>query len=273
MGFLNFDEALNPKKVVLPLYAFASVMASIMGIISVMLITADQQTDLIGGYVIELDLFSSFFGILLPFSVGFLLMLVRDHSRYTTGTVTELCEFGFPFAFILGTLYVFVAYGQQFEINEPLLPPPVMDLHPSLANNNNDTYFPSWLLEESNRLVLNQSKYNPGLSSLDISYSDVGLYMLGPLLLVPAIMSLMFSVLDSRTVDPLLSISGVTSLSHVFTGDNPSYLAWVSMVLVSLAVLIRIVFESGPDRASFSEAYDNPPNTQLNETVLNSIQE
>jgi len=211
LGVLCVDEITNTDKKYRRIYLFGRGLIILATLTAVTMVTIDISAVLIDAYINNLDLFSLFFGIILPFSIQFIMLTVKDHRQYTIGTLLELCEFGLPFSCILSGIYLFTCYGHNFQLN---------------AHVNQSIY---WNLNQT-------------ISSIDATENNLLFYVTAPFLAVPAVLLFTSSILDNCAIDSLLSIVMAMSVEH-FIRSPPSEFAIYSLIINIVAILLRMMIE------------------------------
>jgi len=215
LGVLCIDELTNTNKKYRRIYLFGRGFIVLATLTAVTMVTVDISSVLIDQYFNNLDLFSLFFGIIMPFSIQFIMLTVKDHRQYTVGTILEICEFGLPFSCILSGLYLFTCYGHNFQLN---------------------TYFNQTIDWNFNQ-NLNQT-----MNTITNTESNILFYIVAPFLAAPAALMFTSSILDDCAIDSLLSITMAMTVEH-FIKSPPSACAIYALIITLVAILLRIIFE------------------------------
>ena len=211
LGVVCIDEITNTNKKYIKLYLLGRGFIILGTLTAVAMITIDLSSGLMDQYFDNLDLFSLFFGIILPFAIQFIMLAVKDHRQYTIGTLLEVCEFGLPFSCILSVAYLFTCYGHNFQLNSQY----------------NQTI--NWNLNQT-------------LNTINKTENDILFYMVSPFLVIPAVIMFTSAILDDCAIDSLLSISMAMSVEHFIT-SKPSIYAIYSLVVNLVLILLRMAFE------------------------------
>jgi hypothetical protein len=232
MGVLGVDELVCPRTQLMRLYTSLRLLTLLLAVIALVLVSADLLDSMVIKYVSTLDIYSIFFGLVFPFGSQFILIIIRDSRRYTLGTVVEVCEFGFPFTVFLGIFHLCVAYGQRFQSDSDSL-----------------SGFQGLLFNSSSGELKNWYQYNHQLFDRVVETNGASLlfYSLTPLLMVPALVCYMSCVLDGCAVDPLIALTFSLCVEHLATRPASSSLGIGGMVLVSLALVLRVLCEYRPN--------------------------
>lgn len=262
MWVLSLDELVCPRTSRSKLYLIVRSSTLLVTLVSLGLVSADLFSDsIVLDYVTAFDLYSIFFGLVFPVCAQYLLLLVRDTGQHCTlGTVLEACEFGFPFTLFLGVFHLSVAYGQR------------------LQTRTDDSLIRQDLLEE---LSLNATALGPDLyfwyhsnvTAMGFARTDgpfVLFYTLAPLFLIPVLVCYVSSVLDSCTIDPLLSLTLALTVERLIQPPDGlvSPLSVCGVACCSVAIALRILGEYQPvllDRNGFSLQEES---TQLTDRAI-----
>lgn len=231
MGILSVDELVCPRHSLSPIYLSLRMAALLCGLVGLTLVSADLVGPVIIDYVTSLDLYSIFFGLCLPFVAQFIMIAVRDTRHYSLGTVSQVCEFGFPFTAFLGIFHLSVAYGQRFQINEDKSEMVGLS-YSSLFNQSLDYYY--W--------------YHQNLTAQSVIRTDgpfLLFYGLTPALLVPAMVSYVECALEGSAIDPLLSISTALCIQQfiLVPSGSPSSLGIYGVICCGMSAIVRVMCE------------------------------
>lgn len=195
LGALCVDEAIDlyPDTRAFLAYAGTAGLASL----SVLCTLLDQGIAIDDG-----SAFSVLWGMLLPALSPMLFFAIKSNRHHTMGGTLELCEFGVPFASIVGLLYITVMDYQSVQE----LSAQAQALNVTLG-------------ETSGDLLLT------GLVS--------------PWLAVPCVVFFTGAVLQGRSADPLLAIATVLAGMH-FLERLDSNLAVGGLLLAFKGIVLRL---------------------------------
>jgi hypothetical protein len=231
LGVLCVDELVCPRNRLTVTYSGLRYSTLVIALLALVLVSADLFEKEIVQYITTLDLYSIFFGMVLPFAGQFIMIVVRDNKHHSFGTVIEVCEFGFPFATFLGIFHLSVAYGQRFQLH---------------TDSESERQYVS-------NTTIDYSSWYPGnFTSGGISVSSSGQYLtyyfISPLLLVPGMISYVACILEGTAIDPMLSLTLALCIQHITlrsAGSN-SLLGIVGVAVCSVAIFLRIFCEYDP---------------------------
>lgn len=236
LSIVGIDEILQdtpPKTVFQKAGQIGLVMCSL---VATMVISLDSPGGPLIDLVLNLDVFSFMCGGILPIMACMLLIIVKEQRRYTLGNVYELCEFGLPFACILAVMFLMVSDGQSIRI-----------ITQNITESNSTDY--------GELLVTHRS--------------ILGVPFLIPLILTPAVLIFMASVMQHNCMDPLLAMFFVSSLMYMNSRMDSSLAIGVFVVAV-LTIFMRVI--SVDDEAIPKDLSGlREPNRQLDEAALEML--
>lgn len=236
LAIVGIDEILQdtPPKTV---FQKAGEIGLIMcALVATMAISLDNPGGPLIDLVLNLDVFSFMCGAILPIMACMLLIIVKEQRRYTLGNVYELCEFGLPFACILAVMFLMVSDGQNIT------------------------------LITQNITASNSTDYQ----ELAVRYqSTLGVIFLTPLILTPAVLIFMASVMQHNCMDPLLAMFFVSSFMYMDSRMDSS-LAIGAFVVSFLTVFMRIISVEN-DTPPVDMSGLREPNRQLDEAALEML--
>lgn len=237
MGVLCMDELAYPRLEMSKAYLSLRVAVLLTVFAGLVLVCSDMILYVISRYFTSMDPSQLFFGVGMPFLSQFLMLLVRDHRKYTLGSVLEVCEFGFPFTVILSVAILGAAEGQR-------------QVTSTYAQVYNATM--SWYLNVTSR------------EQADSVGSVLAFYGLAPVLVAPAIIIYTECILDGNAIDALLSVSMALSIGHC-TRVSSSTLSVYALICNSVAIIGRAIGEYHP---MLGNSFMQEPSTQLSERAI-----
>lgn len=187
MGLLCMDELIHPRREMLAVYVAVRIGALLSGLIGLCLVFVESFGEMVSRFLSTSDWPAAIGGIGLPFLSQFLMLCVRDYRKYTVGGVIEMCEFGLPFAVILGGCLLWTAEAERRhgqEASYELLLNETMEWYRNLTRDSAQDPVAGWAAYLS----------------------------LVPFLLAPVIVLYVACVLDGCAVDPLLAVSLAASV-------------------------------------------------------------
>ena len=166
-------------------------------------------------------------GAIMPFVAPLILGTLKTPTGYCVGGMMELCEFGFPFMFILGFVYIGVVDGQNMHI----------------------TMFMR-LNNMKNNMIGNQTTmfFNATDSWGWSDFGDMALIAgCAPLLFIPCLVFITTAVMRDHSSDPLVSISLITAGGLALDQGMAALhapLTVAALVLAKMSLIIRFVSTS-----------------------------
>lgn len=251
MGVLGVDELVCPAASLRSIHSYSRFVALLLSLVALVLVSADLLDSVVLKYVSTLDIYSIFFGLVLPFGSQFILIIVRDDRRYSLGSVVEVCEFGFPFTAFLGIFHLGVAYGQRFQSESDL----VSSYHSMVTANVSAQGLQDWY-HYNDKMVY---------TILETNWPYLVFYALAPVVMAPALVCYMACVLDGCAVDPLISVTLSLCVEHLLTRPHSSPTSAFGVcgtVLVAFSFAARMLSEFRP-RLSRDPFTAQPDPTQL----------
>lgn len=149
-------------------------------------------------YEIErVDMFSVLTGMILPLLAPLLLGTLKHPTGYHVGNMLELCEFGMPFMFILGAVFVVMADAKSAQVVERVFTP-IYTRH-----------------NGSHPYAHNASDAAPGNDTHPMAWDQLALVApvvaLAPLLGLPALLFITTATLREHVSDPLVALALVVA--------------------------------------------------------------
>lgn len=245
IAVLSLDELLTPQRELTNGYTAVRFLAFCAAVLSLVLVSVPLLDSVVAWYVESVDIYSIIFGLVFPFCSQFILLVIRDHRRYTLGTVVEVCEFGFPFTAFLALFHLCVAYGQRYQSDSDALSAYRLSGSPGHGDqgvlNLTDT-MASYLNFE------NLYRFNDTMVRNAVSTDGPSLlfYALTPLIMIPAVVCYMACALDGCAIDPLLSLVFVLDIQHLWIASPPSAFIIASVTVCSIGIVVRVMSEYNP---------------------------
>jgi hypothetical protein len=196
--------------------------------------------------IMHIDLFSVLAGAFLPLLCPLLLGLLKNPTGYCVGDMMELCEFGLPFMFILGSVFVVMADAQTAKIVQTVFTP----IYPTLNMNYTGIFNVTTMITPNNT-------YETGWQELALMAPVVAL---APLLGLPALLFITTATLREHVSDPLAALALVVAGKTVVDGGLLALgqpLCLCALVAAKLGVLARVAstsYESAPRPCEASAA-------------------
>ena len=250
MGLLCMDELVHPKREMLAVYVAVRIGALLSGLTSLCLIFVEGFGEMVSRFLSTSDWPAAIGGVGLPFLSQFLMLCVRDYRKYTVGGVIEMCEFGLPFAVILGGCLLWTAEAERRHGDEgasyELLLNETMEWYRNLTRDSAQDPVAGWAAYLS----------------------------LVPFLLAPVLVLYVACVLEGCAVDPLLAVSLAAAIQYTVR-EGPSVLNIYALLCSCVGLLLRVGSELNikkVDRFNGQEASRQIPSRVLREAEVRDLQ-